>query len=369
MAYPRAKTSRSKKPARRRALPVTFVPGQDISKLLAPTPGRRHPLKGFDADYVDFVDYIIRCTHRIWEEKQLDLIPTHYTRDCVIHTLSGEVRGPEAVVANTAKTLSGFPDRTLFGDHVIWAGDDARGFYSSHRITSHLTNLGASDYGPATGRRATIVTIADCAVKENRIYEEWLVRDNLGLVLQLGLDPHAIARRQAQNSTPALRQWRAAETRRIKASRVSRSTSLPDEQTHPEDFARIAMNRIWNDRAFATVRSVYAPAATLRGTSGRDLLGHAEVIGFVVSLFGALPDAKLSVDHVCAVSGGTREGTDIAVRWTLAGKHSGAGIYGPATGRDLLILGCTHWRVENGLITQDWTVFDELAVLAQVYGG
>ena len=32
----------------------------------------------------------------------------------------------------------------------------------------------------------------------NKIIEEWLVRDNMGLVQQLGLDPDAVAQKQAE---------------------------------------------------------------------------------------------------------------------------------------------------------------------------
>ena len=117
--------------------PITIVPMRDISVLLQPLPGRRQPLAGFDADYVDFVDYIVRCTHRIWEEKKVDLIYSHYSTDCVVHTLAGETRGAEAVVQGTVRTLAAFPDRTPVADDVIWSGDETRGFYSSHRITSH----------------------------------------------------------------------------------------------------------------------------------------------------------------------------------------------------------------------------------------
>ena len=57
---------------------VTEVPGRDISKLMAPGTEKRQGMRGFDADYVDIVDYIVRCTHKIWEEKQVGLIYTHY---------------------------------------------------------------------------------------------------------------------------------------------------------------------------------------------------------------------------------------------------------------------------------------------------
>jgi len=35
----------------------------DISKIMAPGQERTQSLKGFDDDYVDIVDYIIRSTH------------------------------------------------------------------------------------------------------------------------------------------------------------------------------------------------------------------------------------------------------------------------------------------------------------------
>jgi hypothetical protein len=33
------------------------------------------------------------------------------------------------------------------------------------------------------------------------------------------------------------------------------------------------------------------------------------------------------------------------------------------------VLGVTHWRVVDGRVAEEWTVFDELAVLTQMYGG
>ena len=38
-----------------------------------------------------------------------------------------------------------------------------------------------------------------------------------------------------------------------------------------------------------------------------------------------------------------------------------------AAARKLLILAVSHWRISNGLIKEEWTVFDELAVLRQAY--
>jgi hypothetical protein len=59
----------------------------------------------------------------------------------------------------------------------------------------------------------------------------------------------------------------------------------------------------------------------------------------------------------------------VALRWSLAGFHRGSGVWGPASGRELLILAVSHFRVRAGAVVEDTTVFDELAVLRQIAGG
>ncbi|AUN31870.1 ester cyclase [Niveispirillum cyanobacteriorum] len=349
---------------------VTYVPGRDIAELLAPRP-RVQDLPGFHEDYADFVDYIIKCTHRIWEEKQVGLIYSHYTHNCLVHTLGGQTFGAEEVVQNTIRTIAAFPDRSLYGDHVIWSGDAAQGFYSSHRITSLMTNQGASEFGPATGKRVRVTTIADCAVRENRIYEEWLVRDNSWLVRQLGLDPAEVARRQAEAApAPSHEQWRLGEIDRVLGQLAPARGEFPaDPMAEPEAFALALFQEVWNARMFGEVRRHYAGNARMEAPNGRRLFGHGEIIGWVIAVLAALPDARLSVDHVAAVPHPSGDGVDIAIRWQLAGTHRGGGLYGPATGRRLLILGVTHWTLRGGRIENEWTIFDEVAIWRQIFGG
>src|SRR5688572_12599033 len=80
---------------------------------------RRMPMRGFEAEYTDIVDYIIRITHRIWEEKAVGYIYDTYQHNAVVHTGDGEVHGAEAVVASTLQFLAAFPDRRIYGDDVI----------------------------------------------------------------------------------------------------------------------------------------------------------------------------------------------------------------------------------------------------------
>lgn len=346
------------------------VPGLDIEALLAPAGPRSMPLAGFDDTYVDLTDYILRCTHRIWEQKDIGLIETHYSEGCPIHTMTGTGGGMDSVIAGTIATLAGFPDRTLHGEAVIWSGDETAGYLSSHRITSHATHLGPSpEFGPATGRAVTFTTIAECLCRENRIVEEWLVRDNSAIALGLGLSPRAIARTQAQADRAAGAGRAVWRREAIEAIRVQAPSPFP-ERAKPGDaaaFAAWVFDAIWAHRRFARAREAYAPNARTQVPGGRRLFGHGEIIGWLAALFAAFPDGRVVIDHVAAVE--TARGTEIAVRWRLAGRHGGHALYGQPSGEDVLILAVTHWTVRAGLIREEWTVFDEIALLRQIEGG
>ena len=332
----------------------------DISALLAPRE-RCQDLAGFDGEYADFPDYIIRCTHRIWEQRNVGLIRTHYGEDCRIHTINGDVAGIEPVIHNTLATLAAFPDRTLYGDDVIWDGNARDGFFSSHRITSHMTNRGPGEFGPPTGRHAVIRTIADCEVRNNRIGREWLVRDNLALVWQLGLNPHAVAREQAAADPEAGLRW--VETAKRVLDRTERHAEAPAPAA---GLLKQALDRIWNHRLIGDVAALYSPAAAVHAPSGREMHGPRAVAGHIVSLLATLPDAVLVMDRFTEIPSG-RGGAMVAVRWRLAGRHTRPGLYGAPSGRTLLILGVSHFHAIDGQVHEEWTVFDELGVLRQIH--
>jgi predicted ester cyclase len=351
---------------------IPAVAGRDIGAILAPQGDRRQPLSGFDSDYSDIVDYILRCTHRIWEQKDIGLIETHYADDCPIHLMSGEANGLSEVIDGTLRTLGGFPDRTLVGEAVIWSGNERDGYLSSHRITSTGTNWGGSELGPATGRRVAFTTIADCLYRENRIVDEWLVRDNSHIVWQLGLDPVAVARDQAEadrraSSEPA--PWRQAHLARVRAEP---QTPFPDgawpaPEQNPQAWAAAFVNRILNHRRLSQLRETHFPNVRVHAPGGRSLFGHGEAIGWWAALLGCFGAARVRADHVAAQP--TADGIDVALRWELVGIHEGPALYGAPSGRDCYILGVTHWHICAGRVTEEWTVFDEIALLRQIEGG
>ena len=326
-------------------------------------------MHGFDACYADIIDYIIRCTHRIWEERGLDLIDSHYSADCPVWTMAGPVFGAAVVKANTAKTLLSFPDRTLVGDAVIWSGDDRAGYLSSHRITSHATNLGASEFGPASGRKIEFTTIADCLCLENRIIEEWLVRDNAAIVRKLGFDIAALAAAQAAaDQAEGAAEWRQTAMSAVRSGAVTIAAgAMPHPARDPHAFARWYFARILHAISPAAIAAAYAPAACATLPDERRAVGHPAIAASRAAIFGCFDRSAITLDHVGAVIEGPY--TDIALRWSMTARHAHDGRYGAASGREIYILAVTHLRTIGGQIAQEWTVFDELALLRQIAGG
>jgi hypothetical protein len=158
---------------------------------------RRMAMRGFEAEYADIVDYIVRITHRIWEEKEIGYIYDTYQHNCIVHGSMGDAHGREGVVAATLEWLAAFPDRRVYADDVIWSGNEDDGFHTSHLVTSVGYNYGWTPYGPPTGKKVLVRAIANCLAKENMIFEEWLLRDEVCLIKQLGFDLDTIIDGQA----------------------------------------------------------------------------------------------------------------------------------------------------------------------------
>ncbi len=345
--------------------------GTDIGEIMAAAgSGRRQSLQGFDEDYTDIVDYIIRCTHKIWEEKGIGLIYTHYKHNAIIHTSDGITYGRDKIIEDSIMTMAAFPDVRLYGDDVIWSGDDQRGFHTSHRITWVAHNTGHSIYGPPTGRKVVRQGIAHCLVKENRIIEEWIVRDELALVRQLGFDPIqlavSVAAREAMTGHNPIPEA-FGEVIRLQGQEPPPLHVEKTEGMHEvEHLVRHSIQEIWNGRLLNKIPVYYVPGYHARVPSSGNLYGMGEYQAHVLRLLAAFPDLAITVHHVCLL-GAEPEGFRVATRWMLQGTHTGPGPYGPPSGRRVRLWGITHQEVQKGKFVREWTVYDEFALLKQIY--
>ena len=348
--------------------PITDVPRTAIDALMNPGTETRQSMKGFDVDYVDIVDYIVRSTHKIWEERGMGQIYSHYGHNIAIHTTDGTTYGRDKVIADSIKTLNAFPDIRLYADDVIWSGNDEDGFHSSHRISWLGRNTGHSIYGPPTGKRVQRYGVAHCLVKENRVVEEWICRDELALVLQLGYDPHELARTMAyaaadQGITPPVPNM-PGEPERLRGQLQPADPPQPVDENDVEGFVRRSFHEIWNWRLFNKIRDYYAENYLAWVPPYRKLYGRNDYMAWIVARLSAFSDLALQIDHICWL--GDMEHGRVATRWIMHGTHDGPGWYGTPSGKRTFLMGITHQEIRNGKFAQEWTCFDEFALLKQI---
>lgn len=330
---------------------------------------REQKLEGFDPQYRDFVDYILKITHQIWEEKGIGVIYDTYHNNITMHLGSSNLVGIKDVISNTLQTLHAFPDRRLIGQNVIWSGYGPNGFLSSHRVLSTATNLGDSSFGPATGRKINFRTVIDCAVTNNRIHEEWLVRDNLWIVTQLGLEPEKVAKemaRAAGNKTNVLQNtYGLCES--------MEGQFMPEKYTAKDDSAGEMvlemLSRIYNCKYINEVCKYYYDNAVVHFICDKDLNGYDEIQGMIVSFLASVPNGSYEVERVTCTDRPNGDGYDAAVRWRLRGINEGIGFFGQPSGKHLDIMGINHYHIYNGRVKEEWITFDGMDVLKQRFMG
>ena len=115
---------------------------------------------------------------------------------------------------------------------------------------------------------------------------------------------------------------------------------------------------------FGILREVYAPSVQWHGPLMRELFGQAAVLQQTMRLVAMIPDAAFVAQHVCS-NPCDEGGEKVAVRWIIDGHHLGHGSLGPPTGQPLFVMGVSHFHVVDRRIVDDWTVYDELAMLTQ----
>jgi predicted ester cyclase len=317
-------------------------------------------MMGFDPKFRDLPDYILGVTKEIWEDRGIATLRRYYADDMLVRSPASVVHGNENVIAATMATLAEFPDRTLLGEDVIWSGDEEQGFLSSHRLLSTATHSQAGAYGEPTGRTLRYRIIADCAVRENRIYDEWLVRDQGAIVRQLGVDPkrYAADRIEAEGGPERCTRPLVKDTDVLGDYR-GRGNDDPPGHRYAEILTRLMA------ADFACIPDVYDRAVQIEMPGGVTGHGREAVDGFFMRLRAAFPRALFTIHHVIG-----RQDRDMppraALRWTLHGRHEGFGAFGEPTGAEVYVLGLSHAEFGPWGLRREWVLYDETAIWKQI---
>jgi len=315
---------------------------------------------GFDARWSDFSDYILGITKEIWEDRQISTLHHYYSEDIIVRTPGSVVVGNNGVIAATMATLAEFPDRTLYGEDVIWCGDENAGFHSSHRILSTATHRHDGVYGKATGKQLRYRIIADCVAKNNTIYDEWLIRDQGAIVRQLGSDPETYAREliaREGGAESCVKPLTPAND--IQGPYTSQGNQHVAGQRYADILTRIM------GAEMSAIPAEYDRGCHLELPGGQTGHSYTDADQFWMGLRSSFPSATFKIHHVTG-----RDETDMppraAVRWSLQGKHEGWGTFGAPTQADVYVLGISHAEFGPRGLRREYVLFDETAVWKQL---
>lgn len=318
-------------------------------------------LQGFDTKWRDFPDYILGVTREIWEQRGIATLHHYYAPDIVVRSPSSVVRGNRGVIAATMATLAELPDRQLLGEDVIWSGAAETGdLLSSHRILSTATHTHPGMYGAPTGKRISYRIIADCAARDNQIYDEWLIRDQGAIVRQLGWDPKAFAANLIEREGgPDACVKPFTLDRDMAGGYAGRGNLHPAGQQYAQLLAAIM------GADFAAIPASYDRGCHLELPGGVTAHGWTAADQFWLGLRAAFPNAQFAVHHQI---GRDDPGFSprAAVRWSLTGNHDGWGAFGTPTGAPVHIMGICHAEFGPWGLRREYVLIDETAIWKQI---
>ena len=317
-------------------------------------------MKGFNKKYKNFPDYILKITKQIWEGKDVESIGEFYTKNIPVRSPFGITYGNKPVIEATYNTLKEFPNRQLMGEDVIWNGNDNNGYHSSHRILSKGTHLGDGFYGKPTGKDIYYRVIADCACKDNQVYDEWIVRDQGAMVRQIGYTPKEFAQIMIDNEGGLEKANKLFDKNDIKPSNYE-----PEQvkiNSAGERYSKILSKVFREGYNFQD----YNRASTIYWPGNKIGHGREDVAKLWNSLKEILTDTKFTIEHIGYLDEPNKN-PRASIRWFLEGVHSkDSENYGKKTNSKLFFMGINHVELNDDGIIREWVLFDEVAIWKQI---
>ncbi|TMM49472.1 nuclear transport factor 2 family protein [Sulfitobacter sabulilitoris] len=318
-------------------------------------------MKNFDPRWKDFPDYIIGITKEIWEDRGIATLDHYYGADLPVRSPGSIVVGNKNVVAATMSTLAEFPDRTLFGEDVIWCEGNDDGLLSSHRLLSTATHTNPGVYGAATGKTVRYRIIADCYARANQITDEWLVRDQGAIVRQMGWTPADYARDLIDRE--------GGPDACVKPFLPENDVAGPytgrgNDSDWGAKYADILMRIMAAD--FTVIPREYDRAVIGEYAGGVTAISHRAVDDFWIGLRASFPSATFKIHHVVGRDDAMMS-PRAAIRWSLDGLNDGWGAFGRPTGKRVHIMGMSHAEFGPWGLRREYTLYDETAVWKQIH--
>lgn len=133
---------------------------------------------------------VSRFVEELWNKRQFDVADEIFANDCVTHQLRSGApadavpRGPEAIKEHVAGWIASFPDLRFNIEQMLGEGD---------RVAMQLLMEGTHQSAwlgiPPSGKKVEIRMFTVHRVVQDKIVEDWVLVESLGLFQQVGVIP------------------------------------------------------------------------------------------------------------------------------------------------------------------------------------
>ena len=308
-------------------------------------------------DQNEIENFIYQITEEIWENKKVENIRKYYARDVIVRSPSITTFNCDKVVEATYQTLNQFPDRELIGEDVISCGSIDKIYLSSHRILSTGTHIGDGIYGKPTGKKVIYRVIADCLVKDNKVIEEWIIRDEKSILNQLGIQTYDYVKQKILEGV-----YKKSDINSIKNCFKIENKISPCKSKNNNRYKNYFLEIIKDQNK---VYHLYERSAQLYWIGGEVVytLDHIfEKWKFFLSCFNI---SKCEISNSILLNQPNMR-QRASLRWRLICKHSQNGIFGMPTNKDVEIFGISHAEFGKNGIVREFILIDEISIWKQI---
>lgn len=136
------------------------------------------------------------------------------------------------------------------------------------------------------------------------------------------------------------------------------------EWRDPVDYITRHTYDIWDDKGMGKIYKHYKHNALVH-TSDGVTYGRDQVIENSVMKMAGYPDIKDYIDDVIWAPDGDG-GFHTSMRWTWIARNTGHTIYGPPTGKKVVVWGLANCYVKGNRVVEEWVVYNEISLIKQL---
>ena len=302
-------------------------------------------------------DFIYQITQEIWENKKVENIRKYYAEDVIVRSPSITTFDCDKVVEATYKTLNQFPDRELIGEDVISCGSIDQTYLSSHRILSTGTHIGEGVYGKPTGKKVIYRVIADCLVRENKVIEEWIIRDEKSILNQLGIQTYDYVKQKIKEGI-----YTKNDINLIKNCFRIKNKIPACESENINKYKNHFLNIIKDQ---SNIYHLYERSAQLYWIGGEVVYTFNKIFEKWKLFLSCFNISKCEISNNISLNQKNMR-PRASIRWRLICKHSQNGIFGTPTNKDVEIFGISHAEFGKNGIVREFILIDEISIWKQI---